>query len=84
MFHGIVEENEVHCCVKFIVLTKSVSESDCNCIQVGKLVVEFIFKTSYEVGENEWLGSWLCEVFIQVEFTKGFLGNISSEKTVLE
>ena len=70
MLHGIVEEHKVHSGVQFVVLTERISKSDCECVDVGELVVEFLIETTDEVGEDKRLRSGLGEVFGQVEFTE--------------
>lgn len=81
MLHGILEQYEVHDCVNIVVLAEGEVKHFCQSISVGELIVEFLVKTTDEVGEDEGLGSG-TEVFLQVELGEGLGGDIGSELTI--
>jgi len=50
---------------------------------VCELIVKLFFKTSDKVSENERFWGWDGKVFVQVEFTEGFLAAVCSKSAIL-
>ena len=83
MFHSIVEKNQVHSSINFIILSKSISKTLGDVVHICELVVKLFVETADEVSENQGFGSWDSKVLVQVELTEGFLAAVSSKSAIL-
>ena len=51
VFHSVFEKHKIHLCVHFVVVTKNISKTDCQIINFGENVVNFIIEAVYEIGK---------------------------------
>jgi hypothetical protein len=71
VLHCILEEHQVHDGVGIVVFSKGFSKSQSELFCILELIIEFIIKTTNELGENEWL-SVGTEVLLKVELRELF------------
>jgi len=70
VLHGVLEENERHHGVDFVVLSECQAKHLSHLLKIMELIVQLVVKRLGEVSEHKGLGVVLLEVLGEVEFAE--------------